>query len=275
MAFGRGGPVEGAKRPRGPAPGECHRGRRECGCKPLARSSCLPYEPQPLQMPNLKYAFRTLLKSPFVSGIAILSLALGIGANSAIFSLFNEMLLKPLPVTEPARLVNFGDPGPQPGSNSCGQAGDCDEVFSYQMFQDLQKAPTAFTGIAAHVLFGANVAYNGVTVNGDGPASLRLLLSRPGRAAHAWPAARASRRHADRPELRRGRELRVLAVAARWGPDHRRQEHHHQRQIVQRDRRRRPARIRGHHARRDALSVRADVDARRNADLERPRSHQA
>jgi predicted permease len=119
-------------------------------------------------MPNLKFAFRTLLKSPFVSGIAILSLALGIGANSAIFSLFNEMLLKPLPVTEPARLVNFGDPGPQPGSNSCGQAGDCDEVFSYPMFQDLQKASTAFSGIAAHVLFGANVAYNGVTVNGDG-----------------------------------------------------------------------------------------------------------
>jgi predicted permease len=119
-------------------------------------------------MPNLKFAFRTLLKSPFVSGIAILSLALGIGANSAIFSLFNEMLLKPLPVTEPQQLVNFGDPGPQPGSNSCGQAGDCDEVFSYQMFQDLQKASTGFSGIAAHVLFGANVAYNGVTVNGDG-----------------------------------------------------------------------------------------------------------
>ena len=119
-------------------------------------------------MPNIKFAFRTLLKSPFVSGIAILSLALGIGANSAIFSLFNEMLLKPLPVTEPSRLVNFGDPGPQPGSNSCGQAGDCDEVFSYPMFLDLQKATTGFSGIAAHVLFGANVAYKGVTVNGDG-----------------------------------------------------------------------------------------------------------
>ncbi len=119
-------------------------------------------------MPNLKHAFRTLLKSPFVSGIAILSLALGIGANSAIFSLFNELLLKPLPVTAPTQLVNFADPGPQPGSNSCGQAGDCDEVFSYPMFLDLQKGSTAFSGIAAHVLFGANVAYKGVTVNGDG-----------------------------------------------------------------------------------------------------------
>src|ERR1017187_2408140 len=119
-------------------------------------------------MPNLKHAFRTLFKSPFVSAVAILSLALGIGANSAIFSLFDEMLLRPLPVVEPGRLVNLGAPGPNPGSQSCGQAGDCDAVFSYPMFIDLQKANTGFSGIAAHVAFGANVAYQGVTVNGDG-----------------------------------------------------------------------------------------------------------
>jgi predicted permease len=119
-------------------------------------------------MINLKHAFRTIFKSPFVSGIAILSLALGIGANSAIFSLFNEMLLKPLPATEPQRLVNLADPGPIQGSNNCGQAGGCDEVFSYPMFLDLQKANTGFSGIALHTSFGANVAYNGVTVNGDG-----------------------------------------------------------------------------------------------------------
>jgi predicted permease len=119
-------------------------------------------------MPNFKYALRTIFKSPFVSAIAILSLALGIGANSAIFSLFNEMLLKPLPVTEPSRLVNFADPGPMQGSNNCGQAGDCDEVFSYPMFLDFQKATTGFSGIAAHTEFGASVAFNGITVNGDG-----------------------------------------------------------------------------------------------------------
>ena len=119
-------------------------------------------------MPNLKHAFRTLFKSPFVSAVAILSLALGIGANSAIFSLFDEMLLRPLPVVEPSRLVNLGAPGPNPGSQSCGQAGDCDAVFSYPMLFDLQKANTGLSGIAAHVVFGANVAYQGVTVNGDG-----------------------------------------------------------------------------------------------------------
>ena len=46
-------------------------------------------------MPNLKLAFRTLIKSPFVTLVAILSLALGIGANAAIFSLFNQLLLQP------------------------------------------------------------------------------------------------------------------------------------------------------------------------------------
>jgi predicted permease len=119
-------------------------------------------------MINIRHAIRTLAKSPFISGIAILSLALGIGANSAIFSVFNEMLLKPLPVVEPERLVNLSGPGPIQGENSCNQAGDCDAVFSYPMFLDLQRAKTGFAGIAAHVLFGANVAYQGVTVNGDG-----------------------------------------------------------------------------------------------------------
>src|ERR1035437_7544212 len=116
-------------------------------------------------MPNLRHALRATFKSPFVSAVAILSLALG--ANAAIFSLFDEMLLRPLPVVEPGRLVNLGDPGPTNGSNSCGMAGDCDVVFSYPMFLDLQKASTGFSGVAAHGLFGANIAYQGVTVNGD------------------------------------------------------------------------------------------------------------
>jgi hypothetical protein len=120
-------------------------------------------------MRNLKLAVRTLFKTPFVTIIAILSLALGIGANAAIYSLFNTMLLQPLPVSHPERLLNFAAPGPQYGSNSCNQAGDCDEVFSYPMFRDLEKANTAFSGIAAHFLFGVNVAMSGQTpVNGNG-----------------------------------------------------------------------------------------------------------
>jgi predicted permease len=119
-------------------------------------------------MRNLKLAFRTLFKSPFVTTVAILSLALGIGANAAIFSLFDQILLRPLPVAAPDRLVNFGSPGPKPGSQSCNQAGDCDVVFSYPMFKDLQAAETGMSDIAAHRLFGVNVAYQGVTLNGEG-----------------------------------------------------------------------------------------------------------
>ena len=119
-------------------------------------------------MASLKFALRTLFKTPFVTIIAIVSLALGIGANAAIFSCFNQMLLESLNVPRPAELVNLAAPRPKPGSQSCGQAGDCDQVFSYAMFRDLQKVQTVFTGIAAHVAFGANMAFDGQTMAGQG-----------------------------------------------------------------------------------------------------------
>jgi predicted permease len=119
-------------------------------------------------MPNLRLALRTLFKSPFVTLVAILSLALGIGANSAIFSLFDQMLLRPLPVPQAEELVNFKSPGPKPGSNSCSQAGGCDEIFSYPMFRDLEKAQTTFTGIAAHRNFGGSLGYQGTSLGGEG-----------------------------------------------------------------------------------------------------------
>ena len=115
-------------------------------------------------MGNLKLAFRTLFKTPFVTIVAVISLALGIGANAAIFSLFNQMLLQPLPAREPAQLVNITSLGPKAGSTSCNQAGGCqDAIFSYAMFRDLERAQTVFTGIAAHRLFGANIALKGQT----------------------------------------------------------------------------------------------------------------
>jgi predicted permease len=117
---------------------------------------------------NLRLAVRTLSKTPFVTAIAVLSLALGIGANTAIFSLFDRMLLRPLPVPEPGALVNLVAPGPKPGSNSCNQAGDCQSVFSYPMFRDLERVQTVFTGIAAHNLTGVNLAARGQTLGADG-----------------------------------------------------------------------------------------------------------
>jgi predicted permease len=119
-------------------------------------------------MSNLKLAVRRLAKTPFVTAIAILSLGLGIGANAAIFSLFNQTLLQALPVAAPGELVNLTAPEPKPGSTSCGQAGDCDAVFSYPMFRDLQAGQTVFSGMAAHVGFGANLTYRGHTMSADG-----------------------------------------------------------------------------------------------------------
>src|SRR5687768_6591462 len=117
-------------------------------------------------MANLRLALRTLFKAPFVTTVAVLSLALGIGANSAIFSLFNQILLRPLPVPEPRELVNLSAPGPKPGSQSCGQAGSCEAVFSNPMFRDLERMQTVFTGIAAHNHVGVNLSYQGRTVSG-------------------------------------------------------------------------------------------------------------
>ena len=75
---------------------------------------------------NPKLAIRALFRTPFVTVVAILSLGLGIGANAAIFSVFNQILLRPLPVPEPHELVNLANPGPKSGMTSCGDAGGCE-----------------------------------------------------------------------------------------------------------------------------------------------------
>lgn len=112
---------------------------------------------------NLKLAVRTFRKAPFVTAAAVVSLALGIGANAAIFSIFHQVLLRSLPVPEPNRLVNFTATGPKLGANTCGDLGGCDGAFSYPMFRDLEREQNVFTGIAAHAFVTANLAYSGQT----------------------------------------------------------------------------------------------------------------
>ncbi|BAH40122.1 hypothetical membrane protein [Gemmatimonas aurantiaca T-27] len=119
-------------------------------------------------MRNLTLALRMLRKTPFVTAIAVASLALGIGANAAIYSLFDQMLLRSLPVRAPGELVNLSAPGPKPGSTSCGQAGDCEAVFSYPMFRDLEQKQTALAGVAGHVSFGANLSVRNEAFSGRG-----------------------------------------------------------------------------------------------------------
>ncbi len=119
-------------------------------------------------MHNLRFALRTLRQTPIVSLVAILSLAFGIGANTAIFSLFEQVLLRALPATNPDELVNLTANGPRGGSNSTNNAGNTESIFSYPMFRDLERGQTVFTGIAAHRSFGANLAYQGNSSSAQG-----------------------------------------------------------------------------------------------------------
>lgn len=114
-----------------------------------------------------RQALRSLLKTPLVSAVAVLSIALGIGANAAIFSVFERMILRPLPVAEPERLVNLSSPGPKSGTVSANTAGNAATIFSYPMVRDLEKAPGPFTGIAAHRGVSVNLAQGGATLNGE------------------------------------------------------------------------------------------------------------
>lgn len=119
-------------------------------------------------MTQIRQAFRALRKSPFVTGVAVLSLALGIGANAAIFSLFDQMLLRGLPVQDPDRLVNLSVPGPKPGNTTCNNSGSCEEIFSFPMFRDLEQDGAGFERLAAHRTFSANIAVDGLTISGEG-----------------------------------------------------------------------------------------------------------
>jgi hypothetical protein len=83
---------------------------------------------------DFRFAFRGLRKTPLFTAIAIASLALGIGANTAIFSLFDQVLVRSLGVKEPDRLVWFKTTGPNMGL----VLGP--NTFSYPMYRDFARA---------------------------------------------------------------------------------------------------------------------------------------
>ncbi|MFC5864312.1 ABC transporter permease [Acidicapsa dinghuensis] len=96
---------------------------------------------------DLRYSFRMMLKSPGFTLIALLSLALGIGANTAIFTLLNAILLRPLPVLKPQELYLFG-PGRAAGSAG-GLPDDKTQLFSYPFFREISQKTQSFSGIAS------------------------------------------------------------------------------------------------------------------------------
>ena len=135
-------------------------------------------------MNQLKQALGQLRLRPGLSAVVILMLALGIGATTAMFSLYHQVLLRPLPVPEPDRLVNLAARGPKPGSGFADLAfGDFGASFSYPMFRDLEREQTGFTGIAAEADFIANLSAGNRPVSGRGRlvsgSYFRVLNLRP------------------------------------------------------------------------------------------------
>jgi predicted permease len=130
-----------------------------------------------------------------------MSLALGIGVNTAIFSVFDRLLLRRLPTPAANEIVNVISPGPRPGSRSTGDGGRTDAVFSYPLFRDLERLDGDALQIAAHRDFRANLAYKGHTSDAEGllvsgqyfpalrltPALGRLLGPEDNRVAGAPP----------------------------------------------------------------------------------------
>ena len=98
---------------------------------------------------DLRFALRTLARAPGFTAIAVVSLALGIGANSAVFTLFDQVLLRLLPVRDPETLVMVASRGSHTGNNRGSN------VISYPMFEDYRERNQVFSGMLCR--FGTEV----------------------------------------------------------------------------------------------------------------------
>jgi predicted permease len=134
---------------------------------------------------DLRFALRTLRRSPGFTLVAILSLALGIGANTAIFSLLYQVVLRSVPVRDPASLVMLASDDTSFGWT---RRDNNHTVFSYPMYRDLRDRNQVFTGMAGRAGFPATLSYRGnavaataevVTGNFFDLLGLRPALGRP------------------------------------------------------------------------------------------------
>jgi hypothetical protein len=115
-------------------------------------------------MHSVRLTVRSLARTPLFTLTAVASLALGIGANTAIFSMMDRVLLRKLPVKSPEEIVFLYDYGPRQGSISSDEQGS---PFSYPAFREMQAQQAAFTGLAGTRGTAANLSYKGAAVSGS------------------------------------------------------------------------------------------------------------
>jgi predicted permease len=177
---------------------------------------------------DLRFAFRQLIKTPGFTLVALLSLALGIGANTAIFTLLNAVLFRPLPVPQPQRLLLFGQ-GKWVGSMG-GLPNKSWQLFSYPFYRAFAAQTPSFSGVTAvsSIQMGSHISIDGGNVEhikidlvsgsyfnvlGIPPALGRLIAESDDRAPGSGPVAVASygwfQRHFQGNPAALGQSIRI------------------------------------------------------------------
>ena len=183
---------------------------------------------------DIRHAVRSLRKAPGFLAVVILTLGLGIGANTAIFSLMDQVLLRPLPVHDPGSLVLLDGPGAFQGRTMNAM------TFSYPMYKDFRDRNEVFSGVLARFPLSMTVVWRGASERANGelvsgnyfevlgvrPAIGRMLNASDDRIPGAHPVAVLSygywqRRFGGDPQLLNqaitvnGHPFTIVGVAAR------------------------------------------------------------
>jgi len=115
---------------------------------------------------DFRYGIRTLIKNPGFTFVSVLTLALGLGANTAIFSLTDQILLRRLPVEKPEELVVLRSPGPKSGR--VWSDGDGAASLSYPLYKELVEKNNIFSGLLARFAIALSVSGEGQTERANG-----------------------------------------------------------------------------------------------------------
>ena len=119
---------------------------------------------------DVRYALHGFALRPMFAAVVVLTLAVGIGVNVAVFSLHDQIMLRELPVERPSELVNVVSPGPRYGKQVGNVQGGQDENFSFPLFRDLEKAGESYVDLEASWL--AQVSLR----NGDSTVRTSAML---------------------------------------------------------------------------------------------------